>query len=146
MKCTDFREKKGLKSHAWSENKQSFRFRCVNFAIKQIKILLLNQNIRKCCLKQGFWLYYPSSVVRRQRGRAVRALDLQFKVPPLPLAGFFHGSPEFKSLSTLVNSCSLFASGQLEFLTPLCLIWIICFNHLLGLISIFSAVNTTEDK
>ena len=24
--------------------------------------------------------------------------------PPLPLAGFFHSSPEFKSLTTLVNS------------------------------------------
>ena len=72
------------------------------------KIILLKQNIIKCCLKPGFWVYYPSSVVRRQHGRAVRALDWQFEgsssSPALTVARFVYGSPEFKSLTTLVNS------------------------------------------
>ena len=38
-----------------------------------------------------------SAAVWRQQGRVVRALDL-------PLTGFVHGSPEFKSSATLVNS------------------------------------------
>ena len=49
-----------------------------------------------------------SRQVMRQRGRAVRALDLQFAgrvlVPLSPLAAFVRGSPEFKSSVTLVNS------------------------------------------
>ena len=43
-----------------------------------------------------------------QNGRAVRALDFQFggvkfKSALTTLAGFVHGSPEFKSSTTLVN-------------------------------------------
>ena len=59
---------------------------------------------------------------RRQSGRVVRALDLQFgcqspefKSHSWALAGFVHGSPEFRSSATLENS-------QFEFLTQLSLI------------------------
>ena len=66
----------------------------------------------------------------RQRGRVVRALDVQFggpefkQVPPRPLAGFVLGSPEFKSSVMLVNS-------QLVCLWP---------------DGIISAINTAEGK
>ena len=78
------------------------------------------------------------AVWRRQRGQAVRALDLQ--VPPSPLAGFVYSSPKFKSSTMLVH---VNLPGQLGFLTLLCLIWIICFSHLLGPTSI-SAINAAE--
>ena len=82
---------------------------------------------------------HPLNLISLQQNSRVQ-------VPPLPLPGFLHGSPEFKSLTLLVNSCSLFAFGQLKFLTLLCLISIICFNLLRGPNSILSAINTKEDK
>ena len=67
---------------------------------------------------------------RRQRSRAVRALDFlaiqrpQVHGPPWPLAGFVHGSLVFKSSTTLVNS-QLVCLLPLGFLTILCSVWII---------------------
>ena len=59
MKCTDFREKKSLKSHTWSENKQSFRFRCVNFAIKKIKNTIVEPEHQKVLFKTRALVVLP---------------------------------------------------------------------------------------
>ena len=47
---------------------------------------------------------------RLERWTCNSEAPIEFKSRP-DLAEFVHGSPEFKSLTTLVNSCSWFASG-----------------------------------
>ena len=75
-------------------------------------------------------------------GLSIRRRRVQ--VPPWPLAGFVHSSPEFKSSTTLVNS-QLVCLLPVGILNLLCLISIICFTHLLDPTSI-SAINTAEGK
>ena len=87
-----------------------------------------------------------SAAVWVQRGRAVRAPDLYSKapVPPYPLTGFVHGSLEFKSLATLVNS-QLVCLWPVGILKPVMLDFIIMnFMCLLGPAGI-SAINTSEE-
>ena len=70
-------------------------------------------------------------------GLSIRRRRVQ--VPPWPLAGFVHSSPEFKSSTMLVNS-QLVCRRPVGILNLLCLILIICFSHLLNPTSI-SAIN-----
>ena len=60
---------------------------------------------------------------RRQRGRVVRAPDLQFggprvQAPLCPVAGFVHGIPEFKSSAMPVNSSQLVCLRPVGILNP----------------------------
>ena len=65
-----------------------------------------------------------SAAVWVRRGRAVRAPDLYSKAPSPAISAnwIVHGSPEFKSSATLVNS-QLVSSGQLGSSNLLC--WIL---------------------
>ena len=92
-------------------------------------------------------MLHESAAVWVQRGRAVRAPDLYSKAPSPAISAnsIVHGSPEFKSSATLVNS-QLVCLRPVGILNPAMLDFIIMnFMCLLGPAGI-SAINTTEGK
>ena len=92
-------------------------------------LLLAHMLVSSTCIHAFSWSFF----------------SLRVRIPPWPLAGFVHCSPEFKCSTTLVNS-QLVCFCQLGYLkTLLSSIWIICFRHLLGPTSV-SAINTAEGK
>ena len=93
----------------------------------------------------GFWQEEKTGAPKEKflEGIVAEGLEPRVQVPPWPLAGFVHGSPEFKSSTTVVNS-QLLCLRPVGILNLLCVIWIICFS-LLGPTNI-SALNTAKGK